>query len=196
MKIKNFLYYFLIALMIASVVMSIMIFIKPPVVLKYVNIAASATDEIVVDKNTSLEQHFQSQVDSIMTVEIFIDSIEKNSNLKVEVFADDQLVYEKTYRYKELEAERNKAINFSNFNNIRGKDINLKLSTDNGNISFAKAPLYNKNQYLVYNGKKYNESVKTAYLGQKENKSFVVHFLLFFVTSLILFIFLKDERKD
>ena len=196
MKFKNFLYYFLIALMISSLIMCIMIFIKTPLVIKNYEVITASTDEIVINKNSVLEQHFQSQVDNLMTIEVFINSISENSNLKVEVFADDQLVYEQLYPYKELEEKRNKAINFSELNNIQGKDINLKLSTDKGNISLIKTPLYNSNQYIVYNGKKENKSIRFSYLGQKENKMFAIHFLLFFVTSLILFIFLKDERKD
>lgn len=196
MNLKRFIYYFFLALTISSIMMVLVILIKTPKVIKKVETGSSDIREILVDKNNTLIQHFFSQIDTINSIDIHLEKItNKEGYLEVSVFEGEKELDSKRVKITELEEYANNPFEFKKLKKVNKKNLYFKIKTidSNSKIYIQESSQYTKNQYIIYNGKKRNSSVTFVYIGIKNNKSFVIHFLLLFVTSLLLTVFCKDE---
>lgn len=197
MKFKKLVYYFLIALMISSVVMLMLIFVKPPTIRKEQRLTSIPTDTIEVRENKNFSQYFQSQTDSINIVKIYIDNVSNpNGYLKLSFYGENG--EELSTNEVELKQFVTPGINFialDSVNNVKDKIIQLKIEVvkSESQVLIGVDDEYYENQYIIQNDTKINKSIIMYYEGNAKNPGLIVHFLLIFSISLILYIFLKEE---
>ena len=197
MKFKKIIYYFLIALMISSLIMLGLIFIKQPRIRKESRLTAIPNEFIEVKKDESFFQYFQVQTDTIDILKININNvINPKGNLKLTFYNDkgEELSVHET----ELKQFVTPSINFIKINsidNIKNEVIQIKFEvTDPDSIvSIGANNEYYENQYIKKDNKRINKSINMYYEGYASNPSLIVHFLLIFFVSLILYVFLKEE---
>lgn len=197
MKLKRFIYYFLIALMISSIVMLLLTFIKEPTIRKENRLSAIPEENIEINKEKSLNQYFQVQMDSINIIKLYVDNVsDTNGYLKISFYnSNNKELSTKSVELKEFVTPGINFIYVDNLNNLKNEIIKLKIEVidSDSNVSIGVNDEYYENQYIEYNDNKINKSIIMYYEGNTRNISLIVHFVLIFFVSLLLAVFLREE---
>lgn len=190
MKIKGILYYIIMVQLIASIIMSIVVIIIPPTSIKNMEIKSTKSESEYFEHG-ELTQYFESQIDQIQSISLSLPN--KKNNLTVEIYDNVGKLLEKSY-IRDLKDNQSNVAHFKNLKNVKNKLLIMKIKSDD-TISINLNNNYNKNQYLIVNNKKLNKSLTFNYLGKSIDRGIVWYFLVSIFVSLLLFIYLYDERR-